>query len=481
MEAVPFPAAEGRRQDSPALKQFLRCRPSMKARTAVPIVDTNIIPDRNAGMGSLLWDLQNPQEPDRDGPPLLCPGFAFIDVGATRARTSAALKTLLARDLGMDVTYVATELPEVVPFAYVTPLGDRGEEIRRSLSTMISSMETTREVIDWHYVVDRRGRVSSVAYSYRHHGNEVWEAYYMGRAFLVSGELVEFSDPTLEAMLAPDVATIEAAIELESEQASAPSQPAPSWNGYWVERDPLTAGLAEFGITLQVTELPQRLEDRQNVLFLGNVLNHYPQAERSRVLDRVAANMQEGDLVIVQADEMEASFVEVLHVRGQGARKTRERVRWIDTRTLEVQRPVRGSGTWQRVCLKPELERMADRLVDFLGKTVRSAEWSHEAQQGLVRRQIRHVFGTYFRALPVQATLRIAVREVLRRLPSEGDTEGIPVFKEDAEAALGGALGAGERPIVSEAVPVCLGLDNPQRSVDWGPGSRRPRDRFDES
>ncbi len=52
--------------------------PAMKAQTAVPFVDTNIIPDRNAGIGSLLWDLQNPQDPDRDGPPLLEPEFAFI-------------------------------------------------------------------------------------------------------------------------------------------------------------------------------------------------------------------------------------------------------------------------------------------------------------------------------------------------------------------------------------------------------------------
>ena len=49
--------------------------PAMKAQTAVPFVDTNIIPDRNAGIGSLLWDLQNSQDPDWDGPPLLDPGL----------------------------------------------------------------------------------------------------------------------------------------------------------------------------------------------------------------------------------------------------------------------------------------------------------------------------------------------------------------------------------------------------------------------
>ena len=100
----------------------------MKAQTAVPFVDTNIIPDRNAGIGSLLWDLQNPQDPDRDGPPLLDPMFAFIDVGVSRAKVSTALKTLLASDLKMDVEYVATERLEAVPYANVTLLGDEGRE-----------------------------------------------------------------------------------------------------------------------------------------------------------------------------------------------------------------------------------------------------------------------------------------------------------------------------------------------------------------
>src|SRR5512142_2412966 len=97
----------------------------MKTHTPVPFVDTNIIPDRNAGIGSLLWDLQNPRDPDRDGPPLLDPRFAFIDVGISRAKVATALKTLLASDLGMDVDYVATERLEAVPHANVTLLGNR--------------------------------------------------------------------------------------------------------------------------------------------------------------------------------------------------------------------------------------------------------------------------------------------------------------------------------------------------------------------
>src|SRR5512136_2720887 len=146
--------------------KYPRDDPAMKAQTAVPFVDTNIIPDRNTGIGSLLWDLQNPEDPDRDGPPLLDLEFAFIDVGVSRARVSTALKTLLASDLKMDVEYVATERLEAVPYANVTLLGDRAEKIRGYLSGMISSKATMREVTDWHYVVDRGGNVSSIAYSY---------------------------------------------------------------------------------------------------------------------------------------------------------------------------------------------------------------------------------------------------------------------------------------------------------------------------
>src|SRR5512136_2188651 len=106
----------------------------MEARTAVPCVDTNVIPDRNAGIGSLLWDLQHPRDPERDGPPLLAPEFAFIDVGVSRARVSTVLKTMLAGDLEMDVDYVATERPEAVPYANVTILGETAQKIRACLS-----------------------------------------------------------------------------------------------------------------------------------------------------------------------------------------------------------------------------------------------------------------------------------------------------------------------------------------------------------
>jgi hypothetical protein len=411
--------------------------PAMKAQTAVPFVDTNIIPDRNAGIGSLLLDLQDSQDPDRDGTPLLGPMFAFIDVGVSRARVSTALKTLLASDLKMDVDYVATERPEAVPCANVTLLGDRAEKIRGCLSAIFSSKGATCEVKDWHFVVDRKG--------------EVWEAYFMGRTFMYSGEPVEFSDSKLNEMLVPDVQKIEARIDLERKRDIDPSQSGPSWDGYRMEKNPLDAGLAEFGITLQKTDVPQRIKDRQNVLFLGNVLNHYPQDEQARELDRIAANMEEGDIVIIQTDDVETPSIEVLHVRRQGAQKTRERVRWINTKKLEVQKPVRGSGSWRQIRVKPEVERMVSRLIECLGRKVSSPEWSQKNHRVLVHQYISHVFGTFFRALPVEETLRIAIRKALRRLPSEGGPKGIPIFKDDAKDAYGGALGLDPSPIVSEA------------------------------
>jgi hypothetical protein len=423
----------------------------MKARTSVPLVDTNIIPDRNAGIGSLLLDLQNPQDPGWDGPPLLDPEFAFIDVGVSRAKVSTALKMLLASDLDMDVDYVATERLEAVPYAHIRLLGDREEKVRGCLSRMISSKAAVREVEDWHCVVDREGRVSSVAYSYDLFGNEVWEAYFRGRPFLYSGERFEFSDPELDEMLASDVVKIEAKIDLERKRDSDPSQSGPSWDEYRMEKNPLEAGLAEFGITLQKTDVPQRISCKQNVLFLGNVLNHYPQDEQARELDRIASNMQKGDIVIVQVDEMEVSSIEVLQVKGQGSQKTRERVRWINTSKLEVRKPARGSGSWRQIHLKPGLERIVSRLIGCLGRTVISPEWSQEDHKILVYQYISHVFKTFFRALPVEETLRIAIREALRRLPSEGGPKGIPVFKDDAKDAYGGALGFNPGPIVSEA------------------------------
>lgn len=425
----------------------------MRSQRAVPFVDTNVIPDRNAGIGSLLWDLQNPQDPDRDGPPLVNREFAFIDVGVSRAKTSTALKALLATDLKMDVDYVATERPGAVPYAHVTPLGDSAEKIREHLSGMSPSKETTHEVADWHYVVDRTGRVSGVSYSYRLYGNEVWESYLMGRTFIYSGDEVDFSDPKLDELLSPDVEEIELKIGLERQRDSDPSEPGPSWDGYRIERTPLQSGLAEWGITLQENEIPDRIEARQNVLFVGNVLNHYPEDVQAFELDRISANMEAGDLVIVQMDGMELPTIEVLLVRGQGARKTRERARWIDTKNVELRKPVRGTGSWQQIHAKPGVERMVSRLVECLGRKVDSQKWAHRNYQVVVHQLIGHVFLTWFRALPGEETLRAAVREALRRLPSEGGLTGIPVFKDDARDAHGDPLRSNWidlSPIVSE-------------------------------
>lgn len=422
----------------------------MKVQTAIPFVDTNIIPDRNAGIGSLLWDLQHSQDPDWERQPLLNPEFAFIDVGVSRAKVSTTLKKLLKRDLKMDVNYAATELLEVVPYANVTPPVDRAEKIRGYLSGMISSGETMHEVTAWHYVVDREGKVSSISYSYNHHGNDVWESYFMGRTFLVSGERVEFLDPKLEEILAYDVKKIEARIGLEMKLDDYSSEPAPLWDGYKIEKNPLETGLAEFGITLQKTDIPQRVGDRQNVLFLGNVLNHYPKEKQTCELDRIAANMKDGDIVIIQVDELDASSIEVLKVNEQESEKTYKRVRWINTKSLEVRELVRGPESWRKINVKKALERIVRHLIDCLGKKVISPEWNQKDHKVLIHQNINHVFATFFRALPVEETLRIAIREALRRLPSERGIKGIPVFKGDEIDAYCGALGLDLSPIVSD-------------------------------
>lgn len=421
----------------------------MKTQTTIPFVDTNVIPDRNAGIGSLLWDLQNPQDCEGDGPPLLEREFAFIDVGVSRAKVATALKTLLVNDLGMRVDYVATERPQAVPYAHVTLLGETAEKVRSHLSGMSPSKEIRHEVTDWHYVVDRTGKVSSVTYSYQLYGNEVWEAYFMGRAFMYAGEKVDFSDPKLDEMLALDVQNIEARIELERKGDDNPSRPELSWGEYRMEKNPLQAGLGKFGITLEKTDVPQRIKGRQNVLFLGNILNHYPQDMRAYELDRIAANMEEGDMIIVQMDGMETPTIEVLHVKGQRAQKTWERVRWINTKKLELQKPTRGPGPWQQIYIKPSVDQMIIRLIECLGRKVNSQEWTKNDQRVLIHQYISHVFRTFFRALPVEEILRIAIREALRRLPSEVIPKGIPVFQDDTTDAYGGELGLNPSPIVS--------------------------------
>jgi hypothetical protein len=391
----------------------------MKAQTTVPFVDTNIIPDRNAGIASLLWDLQNPHDPDRDGPALLDREFAFIDVGVSRAKVSTALRALLTSDLNMDVEYVATERPETVPYANVALLGDRAEKIRRYLSAIFSSNGTTCEVRDWHFVVDLEGKVSSIAYSYQLHGNDVWEAYFMGRTFLYAGEPIEFSKPELDETLATDVAEIEARIHRERNRDRDPGAPAACWDGYKMQKHPLEAGLAESGIALQKTDVPQRIVGMQNVVFLGNVLNHYPQDQQTSELNRISAPLEHGDLVIIQTDEVATPSIEVLQLRGQGDRKRLQRVRWINTKTLEVHLTAPSPEGWRKISLRPEVIRAANGMLQQLAELEGVPE-----SQGDIRRLIQtycqHVFATHIRAMPVPATLRIASREALRRLPFDG-------------------------------------------------------------
>lgn len=420
----------------------------MNAQKTIPFVDTTIIPDRNAGIGSLLLELQD--SPKMDGLPLLGHDFAFIDVGVSYARVSTALKTLLTKDLRMNVDYVATELPEMVPYAFVTPSGDREKAMHIYLSRMISSGKTTREVMDWHYVIDRKGKITSVAYSYNHYGNEVWEAYFMGRPFLISGKKVEFRDTVLDEIMAPDIKMIGELIGLEMKRDNDPVPSEPEWNGYRMEKNPLEAGLAEFGISLQKTDVPQRIMDRQNVLYLGNVLNHYPKEEQANELDQVAVNMQEGDIVIVQTDDMESSSIEVFQVRGLGNRKSRERVRWINSGKLEVSKPVPGTESWQQNYLKPVLELIVSSLTSYFVGVLSFPGLNKENHKLLVRQFLSMVFGTFFRAMPVEETLRIAIREALKRIPSGGSLKGIPVFRNDSEDAYGNVLGPDQSPLISD-------------------------------
>jgi hypothetical protein len=151
--------------------------------------------------------------------------------------------------------------------------------------------------------------------------------------------------------------------------------------------------------------------------------------------------------------------IEVLHVTGQGAEKTRDRVRWIDTKTLEVLQSVRGPGSWRQIDMKPALAGMASRLNDCLGRRVHSPDWRQD-HRVLSHQYISLVFRAFFRALPVEETLRVTIREALRRLPSDGGLRRIPVFKGEAEDAYGGEVGLDTSPIVTEADLVLLGLSN---------------------
>jgi hypothetical protein len=332
---------------------------------------------------------------------------------------------------------------------------------------MITTGQATREVTDWNYVINLKGKVSSVAYSYNHVGNEVWESYFMGRPFMMSGDKIEFFDPELNAMLATDVQNIEAIIDLERKRESDPGQPVPSMDGCIIKKNPLEAGLAEFGITLQKTDVPQRIKGKQYVLFLGNVLNHYPVEVQTRELGRIVANMHSGDIIIIQAVQMERPYIEVFYVKEQGARKSPERVRWINTSKLEVHYPDHRPDSWRQVHLKPVLDRIRSHLIDCLGRKEISPDWSLEKHQIIVNQYINLVFATFFRALPVEKTLRIAIREALRRLPSYLGPKGFPVFRDDEKDARGGALGLNPEPIVSDAdlIKMMMASANVERTL----------------
>jgi hypothetical protein len=106
---------------------------------------------------------------------------------------------------------------------------------------------------------------------------------------------------------------------------------------------------------------------------------------------------------------------------------------------------------WQQIQLKPVLDRIRSRLIDLIWVKRILPEWNQEQHQFLAHQSIHHVLATFFRALPLETTLRIAIREALRRLPCEGGLKGIPIFEGDSQDAYGGALMFDPSPIVSEA------------------------------
>jgi hypothetical protein len=69
--------------------------------------------------------------------------------------------------------------------------------------------------------------------------------------------------------------------------------------------------------------------------------------------------------------------------------------------------------------------------------------------------------------LPVEDTLRIAIREALRRIPSKGGLKGIPVFSDDEQDVYGGALGLNPEPIVSDAdlIKMMMASANVERTL----------------
>jgi hypothetical protein len=270
----------------------------------------------------------------------------------------------------------------------------------------------------------------------------------MGREFMVSGEKIDFSDPILDQLLAPDVAKIESMIDLKGD--SSQDLLDLSRHGYKIEINPLEAGLTAFGISLQKTDVPQRIDDKQNVLFLGNVLNNYTQNERTREFHRIAAGMTDRDIIIIQVDEPDECSINVLHVKVDGEKKTYERLRWINTHKLEIREPIRGTDSWKIILLHPQLEQIMRRLVECLANKMIFPEVPQKQFKSLLYQHINQVFRSFFRASPVDATLRIAIREVLRSLPSNGGLKGRPVFKDEGKDLYGGTVTLDLGPIVSE-------------------------------
>ncbi len=439
--------------------EFKKMRMDSKVGIVVPIVDTNVIPDRNAGIATLLLDLQSHASPEPDGQPLLANEFGLIDVGVSRATVAGPLKALLSQDLQMNVLYVATERPEAVPYAYVFHHGEYAGKIRSGLSRMISTKSASREVEAWHYAVDSHGKISSIGYSYRLYGNEVWESYFMGQAFLYGGERIAYADPDLDLMLATEVRKIEAMMSGKKMRDSHSGHLLTELGEYRIEIDPLEKGLKALGIQLQRTAIPNRIDGKQNVLFLGNVLNHYPKSEQIHELERVTSTMEEGDLIILQMDGLHPSFIEVSRIKKEGGQRKRERVRWIDTSRLELYKPDHGSDRWQKIDIKPMVQHMVTRFMECLDRQVTLAACQQSNYRVLCHQIVSHVFSTFFRTPPSARIMRIAIREALRRLPTEDGPKGLQSINTDVYRVFEEAFGIQRNLDVSE-------VDGPFTSVD---------------